>query len=83
MVGMVPRDLECFLCQKTFTAVYGDFIVPEDVICDTCRAELAALTEDELRQTVTARLAQRGITDSKCIERVVQTLRQQRIEFAF
>lgn len=83
MVGLVPRDLECFLCQQHFEAVHGDFIIPEEIICDTCRAELALLTEDELRQTLSARLVQRGITNSECIERVIQTLRHQRIAFAF
>lgn len=78
MVGMVPRDLECFLCGKQFKAVFGDFIIPEDVICETCRAELAPLGDEALREAVTARLAQVGITDNRQIERVTRNLQRAR-----
>lgn len=74
MACMAERDLECFLCQQHFTAMYGDLIIAEEIICDDCLAELGQLEESELRQRVSERLAQCNITDPALEEWVVQNI---------
>jgi hypothetical protein len=75
MAGMAERDLECFLCQRQFITMYEDFIIAEEIICDDCLAEMEQLTESELKQRVSARLAQRNLANSTLVERVVQNIR--------
>jgi len=78
MACMAERELECFLCLRHFTALYGDFIIAEELVCDDCLAELGSLPESELVQRVSARLAQRNLASSALIERVAQNLRRPR-----
>jgi hypothetical protein len=42
MAGMAERDSECFLCLRQFTAMYGDYIIAEEIICDDRLAELGS-----------------------------------------
>ena len=74
MAGMVERDLECFLCQRHFTAMYGDLIIADELICDHCLTELESLTESELKQRVSEHLAPRNLANSALVERVVHNI---------
>jgi hypothetical protein len=51
-IGMAPREFECMLCQKHYTLLCGDLVLPEYLLCDDCLAELQPLEEDELRKHV-------------------------------
>jgi hypothetical protein len=81
MAGMAERDLECFLCLRHFAAMYGDLIIAEEIICDDCLAELGQLTESELKQRVSARLAQRNLTSSTLADQVVHYIRRPHLGF--
>ena len=73
---MAERDLECFLCRQHFTAMYGDLIIAEELICDDCLAELGQLAESELKQRVAERLAQRDIANPALEEQLVDNIRR-------
>ena len=75
---MTERDLECFLCQRHFTAMYADCILGPEIICDDCRAEYGQLEDSELKQSVSAILAQRNLSDPALAEYVVQNIRRPR-----
>jgi len=57
-IGMAPRKFECLLCQKHYTLLCGDLILPEYLLCDECLEELQPLEEEELRNRVSQNLAE-------------------------
>jgi len=57
-IGMAPREFECMLCQKHYTLLCGDLVLPEYLLCDDCLAELRPLEEDELREHVSQHLSE-------------------------
>jgi hypothetical protein len=77
---MADRDLDCILCQRHFTRFCADLILPENLICDECLAELCQLEGDELRKRVSQRLAKSALQHGQEFEneivRTVQTLKQ-------
>ena len=75
---MTERDLECFLCQRHFSAVYVDCILGPEIICDNCLMELGKLEDGELKQRVSAILERRNLFDPALTEFVVQNIRRSR-----
>ncbi len=57
-IGMALREFECMLCQKHYTLLCGDLVLPEYLLCDECLAELQPLEEDELRKHVSQNLSE-------------------------
>ena len=50
MPGLAVRDLDCTLCQKRFTLLCGDLIIPSTCICDECLREAWELSGDALTE---------------------------------
>jgi len=79
MVGlgicMAVRDFDCILCQRHFSRMSADLILPEDLICDECLAELWRLEGDELRKYVSQHLARRALQDKGLENGIVETVK--------
>lgn len=73
-VCMAVRDFDCILCQRHFSRMSGDLILPEDLICDECLAELWQLEGDVLREYVSQHLAKRGLRNKEVENRIVETV---------
>lgn len=52
MAIMAVREFECTLCQQQFSRMCADFLLPEDLVCDECLAELAPLEGHKLRERI-------------------------------
>jgi hypothetical protein len=59
-IAMVPREFDCLICQRRFSRVCGDLILPEYQICDDCLDELVQLEGDPLRKRIAERLDEGG-----------------------
>ena len=56
MPGYALRDLDCTMCRKRFTLLYGDLIIPSTIICDDCLREAWELSGDALTAYISERL---------------------------
>ena len=52
MVGLALREFECTLCQRRFTLLSGDLILPGPSICDECLRALWELEGDALTKHI-------------------------------
>lgn len=73
-ICMAARDFDCILCQRHFSRMSADLILPEDLICDECLAELWRLEGDELGKYVSQHLARRTLQDKELENRIVETI---------
>jgi hypothetical protein len=67
-IAMVPREFECLICQRRFSRVCGDLILPEYMICDDCLDGLLQLEGEELKRQISERLAQSGSSSGEGLE---------------
>jgi len=55
-VGIFNREFTCILCNKLYTRLTGDLIVPVDETCDQCLHKLGELCGDDLTAEIARRL---------------------------
>ena len=63
MPGLAVREFECILCDRRFTLLRQDFILPWTLICDECLVEIWALEEDALAEYLAAARPVEGDAD--------------------
>jgi len=56
MPGIALREFECMLCQRQFTLLSGDLILPGPDFCDDCLKELWGLESDTLVERISGYL---------------------------
>jgi hypothetical protein len=55
-IAMVDRDFICLLCNRPFSRMTADLIVPTYEVCDECIEGLVQLEVDQLEPEITRRL---------------------------
>ena len=71
MAILALREFECTLCQRRFTLLSGDLIVPCPRICDECLKGLWALEGDALEKHISESLG-KALKDRECSESHIQ-----------
>ncbi len=67
-IAMAARDFKCILCQRNFTLLSGDLMVPTPVICDECLVEVWQLGDDALARYVSKHLAENASPHKEYLE---------------
>jgi hypothetical protein len=85
LAGIAVRQLECILCQRSFSMLAGDLIVPEANICDDCLREVWDMDERSLLEHVKNCLSKGEIwegeadgssmVDMKLVSRIVNNIK--------
>jgi len=75
-IGMATRDFDCILCQRHFSRMTADAILPGEMVCDECLAKLCQLDEKHIGRYVVEQLAGRGIQDKELEKRIISVIRK-------
>ena len=65
---MALRNFECTLCQRSFTLLSGDLILPGPNICDECLLALWELESDALTKHISACLKENASRPKEHLE---------------
>jgi hypothetical protein len=78
MPGLAVRTYECTLCQRKFTLLSGDLIIPGPRLCDDCLKATWDLEGEELAKHTAACLA--GNSDTS-VDNILQLLKGLKVQW--
>jgi len=74
-IGISVRDFKCILCQRHFSRMSADAILPNEMVCDECLDKLSNLDEEALVKHVAEALARSSLHDKE-LERGIRSMIQ-------